>query len=238
MAELLDSGNRAEMDRGAVPAAFGCEILDERAVVAEDARADHVDLRFVNGHLHRVDTVIGKSMRSANGTAPPATASVANPVAQTSSNDQLKAAADNQAAPMIAKLKADPKNVELLTSIGNLYYDAQQYPGAVDYYGRELQIKPSDTAVRTDLATAYWYMGNADTSIAEFNKALTYAPTNPNTLFNLGLVKWQGKHDSAGAIAEWKKLLAANPNYEGKDKVEQMLSDVEKQVAAGSGAKS
>jgi tetratricopeptide (TPR) repeat protein len=170
--------------------------------------------------------------------APPATASVANPVALTPSNDQLKAAADNQAAPMIAKLKADPKNVELLTSIGNLYYDAQQYPGAVDYYGRELQIKPSDTAVRTDLATAYWYMGNADTAIAEFNKALTYAPTNPNTLFNLGLVMWQGKHDSAGAIAEWKKLLAANPNYEGKGKVQQMLSDVEKQVAASSGAKS
>jgi tetratricopeptide (TPR) repeat protein len=169
--------------------------------------------------------------------APPATASVANPVALTPSNDQLKAAADNQAAPMIAKLKADPKNVELLTSIGNLYYDAQQYPAAVDYYGRELQIKPSDTAVRTDLATAYWYMGNADTAIAEFNKALTYAPTNPNTLFNLGLVKWQGEHDSAGAIAEWKKLLAANPNYESKDKVQQMLSDVEKQTAAGSGPK-
>ncbi len=49
---------------------------------------------------------------------------------------------------------------------------------------------------------------------------------------------WQGKHDSAGAIAEWKKLLAANPNYEGKGKVQQMLSDVEKQVAASSGAKS
>jgi tetratricopeptide (TPR) repeat protein len=156
---------------------------------------------------------------------------------QSSSPDQLKAAADNQAAPMIAKLKADPKNLDLLTSIGNLYYDAQQYPVAIDYYGRELQIKPSDTAVRTDMATANWYMGDADTAIGEFNKALTYAPTNPNTLFNLGLVKWQGKHDSAGAIAEWKKLLAANPTYESKDKVEQMLSDVEKQVAARSGAK-
>jgi phage terminase large subunit-like protein len=50
-------------------------------------------------------------------------------------------------------------------------------------------------------------------------------------------VKWQGKHDSAGAIADWKKLLAVNPNYEAKDKVEQMLSDVEKQVAANSGTK-
>jgi cytochrome c-type biogenesis protein CcmH/NrfG len=80
-------------------------------------------------------------------------------------------------------------------------------------------------------------MGNADTAVAEFNKALTYAPTNPNTLFNLGLVKWQGKRDSAGAIANWKKLLATNPNYDAKDKVEQMLSDVEKQAVAIPGAK-
>ena len=47
-------------------------------------------------------------------------------------------------------------------SIGNVYYDAQQYPIAVEYYTRALKLKPSDAAVRTDMATAYWYMGNAD----------------------------------------------------------------------------
>jgi tetratricopeptide (TPR) repeat protein len=81
------------------------------------------------------------------------------------------------------------------------------------------------------MATAYWYMGNADTAIAEFNKALTYAPNNPNTLFNLGLVKWQGKKDIDGAVADWKKLLAANPNYQGKDKVEQMMAEAKQQAA-------
>jgi tetratricopeptide (TPR) repeat protein len=146
------------------------------------------------------------------------------------SPDQLKAMADNEAAPLIAKLNADPKNLDLLTSIGNLYYDAQQYPIAVNYYGRVLAIKPSDAAVRTDMATALWYLGDACKAIAEFNTALKYAPTNPNTLFNLGLVKWQGKHDSAGAIADWKKLLAANPDYASRDQVEKMLSDVEKQA--------
>jgi len=50
-------------------------------------------------------------------------------------------------------------------------------------------------------------------------------------------VKWQGKNDRTGAIAEWKKLLMANPSYEAKDKVEQMLSDVEKQVAADTSAR-
>jgi len=154
--------------------------------------------------------------------------------------EQLKQMADTQAAPLIEKLKSDPNNPELLASIGNFYYDAQQYPTAVDYYGRALKVKPSDAAVRTDMATAYWYMGNADTAIAEFNKSLTYEPNKANTLFNLGLVKWQGKMDINGAVADWEKLLATNPNYEGKNKVEQMIAEAKKHagVKPGTPAKS
>jgi len=149
--------------------------------------------------------------------------------------EQLKQMADTQAAPLIEKLKSDPNNPELLASIGNFYYDAQQYSTAVDYYGRALKAKPSDAAVRTDMATAYWYMGNADTAIAEFNKSLTYEPNKPNTLFNLGLVKWQGKMDINGAVADWEKLLATNPNYEGKDKVEQMIAEAKKHTGVKPG---
>lgn len=156
-------------------------------------------------------------------------ATAASPASPTSNPADLKSMADSQAAPLLQTLKSDPANPETLASIGNLYYDAQQYSTAVDFYNRALQSRPSDAAVRTDMATAYWYLGNTDSAIAEFNKALKYAPTSPNTLFNLGLVKWQGKHDSAGAIADWKKLLAANPNYESKDKVQQMLDQVEQQ---------
>jgi cytochrome c-type biogenesis protein CcmH/NrfG len=76
-------------------------------------------------------------------------------------------------------------------------------------------------------------MGNADTAIAELNKALVHAPANPNALFNLGLVKWQGKKDAAGAMADWEKLLAANPNYEGRDKVEQMMAEAKQHAAVG-----
>jgi len=151
--------------------------------------------------------------------------------------DQLKKMADVQAAPLLEKLKSDPNNPELLTGIGNFYYDAQQYPIAVDYYERSLKAKPADAGVRTDMATAYWYMGNADTAIAEFNKALTYEPNKPNTLFNLGLVKWQGKMDINGAVADWEKLLKTNPNYEGKDKVEQMIAEARKHSGVKPGTK-
>jgi len=149
--------------------------------------------------------------------------------------EQLKQMADAQAAPLIEKLKSNPNNPDLLAGIGNCYYDAQQYPIAVDYYGRSLKAKPSDASVRTDMATAYWYMGDADTAIAEFNKALTYEPNKPNALFNLGVVKWQGKMDVNGAVADWEKLLATNPNYEGKDKVEQMIAEVKKHIGVKPG---
>ncbi len=151
--------------------------------------------------------------------------------------EQLKNMADTQAAPLLQRLKSDPDNAELLASLGNVYYDVQQYPTAVDFYQRALKSQPTHAGVRTDMATAYWYMGNADGAIAEFNKALSYQPNNANTLFNLGIVKWQGKMDIKGAVASWQKLLDTNPNYENKDKVQQLIAEAQKHSGVKPGEK-
>jgi tetratricopeptide (TPR) repeat protein len=140
------------------------------------------------------------------------------------SPEQLKQAADSQAAPLLEQLKTSPTDAELLTKLGNIFYDAKQYPAAIDYYERALKSQPSDASVRTDLGTAYWYTGNAYTAIVQFQKALSYAPTKADTLFNLGIVKWQGKKDARGAIAAWQKLLDTNPGYENKDRVLQFIA--------------
>ena len=167
--------------------------------------------------------------------APAETASVPAPAmgsaaagAQTPTPAQMQKMADTQAGPLIEKLKADPANAGLLENIGNIYYDAQQFPTAIDYYQRALKVEPANTAIRTDMATAYWYTGNADTAIAEFQKSLSYEPNKPNTLFNLGIVEWQGKMDIDKAVATWQKLLDTNPNYEGKDKVLELMAQAKK----------
>jgi len=152
----------------------------------------------------------------------------ANAPSQAPSPAEMQKMADTQAGPLIEKLQADPNNAELLGNIGNVYYDAQQYPTAIDYYQRALKIQPANTGVRTDMATAYWYTGNADTAIAEFQKSLSYEPTKANTLFNLGIVEWQGKMDIDKATATWQKLLDTNPNYEGKDKVLELMAQAKK----------
>ena len=142
--------------------------------------------------------------------------------------EQLRHMADKQAAPLLDALQKDQANPDLLAKIGNVYYDAQQFPVAIDYYQRVLKIRPADASVRTDMATAYWYTGSADAAIAEFNRALADEPNKPNALFNLGVVQWQGKMDINGALATWQRLLDTNPNYEGKAKVVELMAQVRK----------
>jgi cytochrome c-type biogenesis protein CcmH/NrfG len=159
--------------------------------------------------------------------------------AQAPSPAELQKMADAQAGPLMEKLKADPKNPELLANLGNVYYDAQQYPTAIDYYQQALKLQPANTGVRTDMATAIWYTGNPDSAIAEFKKSLSYEPNKANTLFNLGLVEWQGKMDVDQAVATWQKLLDTNPNYADKDKVLQLMAQAKKHsgIKAGTPAK-
>src|SRR5208282_6557673 len=101
---------------------------------------------------------------------------MANPGTQMPSPGGLHKMADTQVGPLVEKINTDPNNAGLLDTIGNVYSDAQLYPTAIDYYQRALKIEPANTGVRTDMATAIWYTGNADGAIAEFQKSLSYEP--------------------------------------------------------------
>jgi cytochrome c-type biogenesis protein CcmH/NrfG len=127
------------------------------------------------------------------------------------------------AAPLVAQLKSNPNDFDTLSKLGNLYYDSQAYPQAIEYYEKSLAVQPKNPDVRTDLGTSYWYTGDADKAIANFEKALAVRPNHPGTLFNLGIVKWQGKNDPKGAVVVWEKLLATNPDYPQKEEVQSLI---------------
>ncbi len=137
--------------------------------------------------------------------------------------EQAAAAADSAVQPLLQQLKTDPNNASLLVQIGNVYYDHNVYKEAIDYYEKSLKINSSNPDVLTDLGTAYFYLGDSSTAIKEFNNALKVNPTHANALFNMGIVKWQGMKDPKGAIEAWDKLLKTNPNYEQKQKVQELI---------------
>ena len=67
-------------------------------------------------------------------------------------------------------------------------------------------------------------MGQPDQAIAEFDEVLKQDPKHANALFNEGMVKWEGKGDINGAVAAWKKLLAANPDYPKREQVRALIA--------------
>jgi cytochrome c-type biogenesis protein CcmH/NrfG len=62
-----------------------------------------------------------------------------------------------------------------------------------------------------------------DETVKQLQQVLKADPKNANALFNLGMMKWKGRDDAAGAIATWQELLRSNPNLDRNSTVEQMM---------------
>jgi tetratricopeptide (TPR) repeat protein len=146
---------------------------------------------------------------------------------------QMKHMAEKQAEPLIARLRTTPKDPTLLSEVGNIYFDTQQYKEAIGYYERALKVDPKNVDVRADMATCYWYVGNADEAIANYEQGLALKPDHANILFNLGVVKWEGKLDPDGALKAWERLLRTNPNFQNKAQVQELIARARQHVDTG-----
>ena len=150
---------------------------------------------------------------------------------QMPSLEQMKQMADEKAAPLLEKLKSDPNNIGVLTKVGDLYQATHQFKQAAGYYDKALQVDPKNVPVRTQLASSLYYGGDVDGAISQLQQALHYDPKDANSLFNLGMIKLQGKKDSKGALAAWQLLLKSNPQLSAdrKARVQKLIEDVRAQ---------
>lgn len=143
--------------------------------------------------------------------------------------DDMKRMADQQAAPLLAKLKADPNNADLLNQVGMMYRATHQFQSAIDYYQKSLAINPKNVGARTDMASCMYYLGDVDGALAQLNQSLTYDPKHMGTLINIGIMKWKGKNDVNGAIAAWEQALKLNPGPKDKEILDHMIAEARKQ---------
>jgi cytochrome c-type biogenesis protein CcmH/NrfG len=147
--------------------------------------------------------------------------------------EQLKSMGDKKAAPLLEKLKADPNNSTLLAEIGSIYKATHQFKDAEDYYGKALKVDPQNLPLRGDMAACLYFSGDIDGAIDQLQQGLKSNPQDPNSLFNLGVIKWQGKKDVPGALAAWQQLLKSNPKLDAnkKSEVEKMIAELSKPPA-------
>jgi cytochrome c-type biogenesis protein CcmH/NrfG len=144
---------------------------------------------------------------------------------------QMKRMADQKAAPLLAKLKTDPDNADLLIQAGSIYQATHQFKEAAEYYGKSLNVKPKNVAIRTEMASCLYYLGDVDGALKQLQQATTDDPKDANSLFNLGFIRWQAKKDSKGALAAWQQLLKTNPQLDvnKKAEVEKLIANARRQ---------
>ena len=144
---------------------------------------------------------------------------------QAHSFDQMKQMADKAAAPVLEKIKNNPKDFESLNEAGKVYRATHQFKEAATYYEKALQIDPKNAATRTDLASCMYYTGDVDGALAQLDQALSYDPKFFGALLNVGVIRLQAKNDVAGAISSWEKILKTDADAKHKDFVKKLIAN-------------
>ena len=144
--------------------------------------------------------------------------------------DDMKHMADKKAEPLLAELKKNPNNSQLLNQIGTLYKATHQFKEAAGYFQKAIEVDPKNVAARTDLASCLFYEGDADGAIQQLQQSLTYDPKDVNSLFNLGMIRLQAKNDPSGAVTAWQQLLKLNPTLteDKKAAVQKLIAQARK----------
>ena len=145
------------------------------------------------------------------------------------------AAAAEQQAPVLdaervralqSAIEKNPRDAGSLALLGNTYFDAEQWPNAIDAYQRSLKINPNDPDVSTDLGVSYYYTNRADEALAQFEHSLKVSPNHTKTMLNKGIVLAFGKENLNAAAETWKKLVELAPESAEGQAARRMLEGV------------
>lgn len=116
-------------------------------------------------------------------------------------------------AELESRLTGTPSDLSLLTDLANLNWDIENFPQAIVWYRRALEISPFNPDLRTDLGTALFYDGSVEEALSEFGQALSISPNHPQALINMGIVLVEGRGDRDGAVRLWEQFLQNHPDH-------------------------
>jgi len=103
-------------------------------------------------------------------------------------------------------------NAEPRVKLANLYFDAERYSDAIQWYTEAQVLLPKDVNVSTDLGVCYYYTNQPDKALAQFDRSLKIDANHAKTLLNVGIVRAFGKQDLDGATKAWEQVLKVAPN--------------------------
>ena len=87
-----------------------------------------------------------------------------------------------------------PDNPETYSSLGDIYFDLEEYDKALENYAKSIELDKSDAYVFNKFATALWQKDYTEEAIIAYKNAIDTNPDYAPAYNNLGVVYLDGKN--------------------------------------------
>jgi tetratricopeptide (TPR) repeat protein len=121
--------------------------------------------------------------------------------------DQAKVAA------LMKKINANPKDKASLQALGDIYFAATDYKTASTWAQKVIGVDPTNKVALISLGAAQFNLGNAAEAKKQWLIAAKLYPNEAEVHYDLGFLYMSAKPpETANMQAEWKKVVAIDPN--------------------------
>lgn len=121
-------------------------------------------------------------------------------------------------------VERDPESPELLTALGNAWFDREDWDRAIAAYEKARRKAPEDARLLSDLGAAYRNRGKLKRAVALFERARKSDPDHWQSLLNLVLVHAYDLKDPAAAQRSLDELKRRYPEIPDLDRIQERIS--------------
>jgi tetratricopeptide (TPR) repeat protein len=109
-------------------------------------------------------------------------------------------------------------------TLGNFYYDHQNWPLAIQHYQAAIRQGSDDADIRTDLGNAYRFSGRPEDALAQYRFARNLNPNHEFSLFNQGGLYLEDLKQPGRAVEIWQEYLTRFPNGRNVETARQLIA--------------
>lgn len=110
-----------------------------------------------------------------------------------------------------ARLAMNPNDFQALSTLGDLYFESQQYINAFNTYDKAIAVNPNCADCFNDRGLSLYYLGDVTSALESFDRAISIDPGYKHAWLSKGYVLTaQGRYSEAVAPLNKVKELDGN----------------------------
>ncbi|MDT8318464.1 MAG: tetratricopeptide repeat protein [bacterium] len=122
--------------------------------------------------------------------------------------DASSVQAEQRIETLKSQLFDSPDNLELLSALGDAYFESQRYIEAIGVYEKAIKINPKSADSLNDLALSQFYTGNSEAALVSVTKAVEADPVYKHGWLTKGFILMTlGRLDEAAVSLKKVKEL-------------------------------